>query len=457
MRMNNPVSQKPWERLEAIISQNDIKQLEAHFHRLSNADKILALSRLDDELRQKILTLLPHEQAADLMEAMPDEQAVEMIDALPVSEAAAIIDEMDSDKQVDLLTKLENNEAEAILNNMDPKEAQDARQRLEYPEDTAGGMMITEYLAFNQRLRVSDLLKNLYDHGDQYSEYDIQYFYIINDDNHLIGLVQMRDLLLSRKDTELSKLLTKNLKTVSVNDNQEKLQTTLDNCSFIALPVLDKSQRLIGILRREAVLEASSAVDSNTFRSFSGIIGGEEFRTMPLYARSRRRLSWLWVNILLNLVSISVIALFQDTIKEVVFLAVLLPMVSDMSGCSGNQAIAVSIRELALGQLKPNEFIRVFLKESSVGLINGIVLGITIAAVAILYSGNPYLGLIVGAALSINTLFSVCLGGLLPLFLRRIKIDPAVAASPLLTTMTDMLGFFFLLYFATQFLDKLTT
>ena len=176
---------------------------------------------------------------------------------------------------------------------------------------------------------------------------------------------------------------------------------------------------------------------------------------MPLLVRSGRRLSWLTINIVLNIVAASVIAIFTDTLAAVIALAVFLPMISDMSGCSGNQAVAVSMRELTLGLIRPKETARVIGKEAAVGVLNGLVLGALLALVAIAWKGNPYLGLVVGAALAANTIVAVCLGGTLPLVLKRMKLDPALVSGPLLTTVTDVCGFFFTLGFATLLLQKL--
>jgi magnesium transporter len=171
--------------------------------------------------------------------------------------------------------------------------------------------------------------------------------------------------------------------------------------------------------------------------------------------RARRRLSWLSLNIVLNIMAASVIALYFDTLSAAIALAVFLPIVSDMSGCSGNQAVAVSMRELSLGIVKPFEFVRVWIQEIKVGVLNGIALGILLGVVAWLWKDNYWLGLVVGAALAINTLVAVSLGGTVPLVLKRIGVDPAVASGPILTTVTDMCGFFLVLSLATLVLPQL--
>ena len=188
-----------------------------------------------------------------------------------------------------------------------------------------------------------------------------------------------------------------------------------------------------------------------------GIVGGDEFRSMPLLTRSSRRLSWLTVKIFLNLASASVIAMYEDTLAAAFTLAVFLPIVSDMSGCSGYQAVAVSMRELTLDIIKPYELVRVCVKELTLGLVTGTALGLLLAGVAWLWKGNPWLGLVVGSALAANTLVAVIVGGALPLLLRRFRVDPALAAGPMLTTITDTGGFFLVLSLATLLLPRLTS
>jgi magnesium transporter len=187
-----------------------------------------------------------------------------------------------------------------------------------------------------------------------------------------------------------------------------------------------------------------------------GIVGGDEIRALPTFTRMRRRLSWLSVNIVLNLIAASVIALYIDTLGAVIALAVFLPIISDMSGCTGNQAVAVSMRELALGIAKPSDALRVLRKELSVGLMNGFALGMLLGGVAWLWKGNVYLSLVVGGSLLLNTLIAVSIGGSVPLLLKRFGVDPALASGPILTTITDICGFFLVLSFAALMISKLT-
>jgi magnesium transporter len=261
---------------------------------------------------------------------------------------------------------------------------------------------------------------------------------------------------MSQRNKTLTEIMVKDPLKVQVDTTLQALRNFFQQNAFLGVPVTDKEGHLVGIVRSATVREAANKRANQLFLKFAGIVGGEEFRNMPLFRRSSRRLSWLSINIVLNIVAASIIALYQDTLEKAIVLAVFLPIISDMSGCSGNQAVAVSIRELTLGLVRPREIWRVLSKEASIGIINGVVLGCLLGGTALLWKGNPYLGLVVGASLAANTLVAVSFGGLVPLILRAMKTDPALASGPLLTTITDMCGFFFVLSFASFLLPKLT-
>lgn len=242
---------------------------------------------------------------------------------------------------------------------------------------------------------------------------------------------------------------------VQFDASLDELADFFDRHHFLGVPVTDSDGNLLGIVQESAVAEAWGDRQNTDFLKTQGIMGGEEIRTLPVFIRTSRRLSWLSINILLNVLAASVIAVYQDTLAAVIALAVFLPIISDMSGCSGNQAVAVSLRELSLGLIRPHELLRVWLGEIVVGLLNGIALGLLIGVVAFLWKGNPFLGMVVGVALFLNTLVAVSVGGLVPLVLKRCGADPAIASGPILTTVTDMCGFFLVLSIASLTRDYL--
>jgi magnesium transporter len=204
---------------------------------------------------------------------------------------------------------------------------------------------------------------------------------------------------------------------------------------------VDADGKLVGVVEAEAVEEAAGERAEVQMRSMGGIVAGEEIRSMKWTSRSARRLLYLVPNIGLNLLSISIIALFVDTIDRVVELAIFLPLVVGICGNGGNQALAVTMRELSLGLVKPVDALRVFSKEVWLGLWNGLIIGTILFFVAWAWNGNPWLGLVVGGAVPLTTAVATTSGGVMPLLLQRLKIDPALASGPILTTATDLFGF----------------
>ncbi len=448
-------SPPPWQTLSELIAAENNAELLDFIDSLSPSETARAISRLPEEAQLHLLSCLTPEDAADVIEDIPESQAADLVEDMPSAQAAAIMEELTSDHLVDVLGEMDSDSSQAILAEMDREDAKEARMLLEYAPDCAGGLMISEFLAYRAGNTIQHVLDDLQANRSKYIDYHVQYFYIVDRHEKLVGVLRMHDLLFPARETLLSQVMISSPLRVSDMASLSELQDFFEEHHLFGVPVVDNNQRLVGVVLPSALEEAINKRKTKTFLRLNGIIGGEEFRTMPLLSRSGRRLSWLSLNIVLNILAASVIALYQDTLAAAITLAVFLPMVSDMSGCSGNQAVAVSMRELSLGLVRPGELLWVLAKEAKIGIINGLVLGLLLGGVAFFWKGNPWLGFVVGGALAANTLVSVTLGGMLPLILKRLKMDPALVSSPLLTTVTDMCGFFFVLSFAAAVLPKL--
>ena len=444
---------EPWVSLREALAAADVPRLVAIFEELTLSDGLRALLQLDADERTTVLAALPAELAAELLTEAPNEQAVELVEALEAEDAAQIIEELNSDVQADVVGELDKEDAEAILAEMEPEEAAEVLRLVEYEDDTAGGLMIGETFSFRDTDTVAAVLRRLTSEEEDFERYRGQHPYIVDEANRLIGVVSLRNLLTAKRSTSLTEIMVAPL-SVTTDASLGDLQDLLDEHEFLGLPVVDGAGRLVGTVSRSAVAEALLERSESESLKRQGVFG-DELRSMPLLLRSRRRLAWLSANIVLNIIAASVISLYQQTLAAVIAIAIFLPMVSDMSGCSGNQAVAVSLRELALGLAKPVDVFRVWAKEVSVGVINGIVLGILIALVAWAWKGNPFLGLVIGLALALNTIVAVSVGGVVPLLLKRFNQDPAVASGPLLTTITDVAGFFLVLSLATWMMPLL--
>lgn len=452
--MAQDYEERPWEQLEGLVGESTPAQVEAFLDALPAGDAARVVSRLSDEDQVRLLTTIDPPEAADLIEQLPDAQAAEMIERLEPHEAAAIVQELPSDEQADILQDIGGAEAEAILAAMSPEEGRDARALSRYADDVAGGLMVTEYLSFRDSATVADVLDDLRRNAERYAEYDVQYTYVVDEGGRLVGVLRMRDLLLAPAHRRLADLMARESHKLADTAPLDAVRDFFDRRGYFGAPVVDGAGRLVGVVQRAAVEEALADRADSQYLKSQGIME-EELRSMPIALRSRRRLAWLSVNILLNIIAASVIALYQDTLQSVIALAVFLPIISDMSGCSGNQAVAVSMRELTLGLARPADVVRVWRQEVVVGVINGILLGALIGLVAWVWKHNVHLGLVVGAAMALNTVVAVSIGGVVPLALKRLRMDPALASGPILTTITDMCGFFFVLSFATFALARL--
>lgn len=444
------------EALEEALLVRDGVRVWQILEDLGPEDQRWTWARLNEEERDQVVHLLEKEDLADLVQHLAEAQAVELLEELTPDEAADIVEELPDDVGGHLLREMDDEESAAIIERIQDKEdQQELRERIEYEWDSAGGMMSEAMLAFPAQAKVGEVLDDLSANAEEYADHDVQYAYVVDAGDRLLGVLRLRDLVLTPRTTELASIMIGSPHSVRVEATLRELADFFDDHNFIGLPVVDADGRLKGVVLRDAVREALADNSAADYLRSRGIVGGEELRSMPLAGRCLRRLSWLAPNIVLNLVAASVIAANESTLEAVIALAVFLPIVSDMSGCSGNQAVAVSIRELTLGTLRPRDFLLVFFKEASVGIINGLVLGALLGGVASLWKGSVILGLVVGGALALNTILSVLIGGLVPLMLKRFKVDPALASGPILTTCTDLCGFFLVLTIAKLFLEQL--
>jgi magnesium transporter len=443
--MNNE-EMTTWELLRETLETGDEEQLRAVIADLPTAEATQALLHLDQDEQKDILVALDPADAADLIEEYPDQPALDLIETLTVDEAASILGELESDVQADLLQEIDAEDVAAILASMEPSAAADARALALYAPDTAGGLMHPQVFRFSTSSRVADVLDLFVSSDEDFERYRGHHPYVVDAKGRLVGVISLRNLLLSARTRQLTEIMTAPI-SLKASASIEDIERIFDEEDFLGLPVVDDDGVLIGSISRAALadeLRDRAGIDQ---MKQQGIVD-DELRSMPLAVRTRRRLSWLSVNILLNIMAASVIAVYEDTLAAVIALAVFLPIVSDMSGCAGFQAVAVSMRELTLGVIKPNEFFRVWRKEAGVGLINGVALGVLLGIAAWLWKGNPWLGLVVGSALALNSIVAVSIGGCIPLLLKYFKIDPAVASGPVLTTITDMVGFFLVLSIA---------
>ena len=443
---------EPAERLKELVAA-DREGVDPYLATLSGPDVVRAMFRLDEDERYAVLSALAPETAAEFIEDVPDEVAADLIEGLPAQDAASIVTALPSHEQADVLAEVQDAELREILGAMAPESAAAARELLIHPADSAGGLMVREHLAFSAAAMAHEVLAALTSGERDLSGRLLQYCYVV-EDGFLVGVARTRDLVAVSPTARLADVMRPPT-VVNVATDLATVDACLEEAEVLSLPVTDDAGRMLGVVERAHVDDALVERAADDHRKSHGIVGAEELRSMPLRARAGRRLSWLSLNVFLNMISVSVIAAFEETLAAVIALAVFLPIVSDMSGCSGNQAVAVSMRELTLGVVGPRDVLRVWWQEAKVGVLNGLALGALLGFAAWLWKDSVALGGVVAAALALNTLVAVSIGGTVPLLLRRMRLDPAVASGPVLTTVTDMCGFFLVLGLATLALDWL--
>ena len=444
-----------WEVLGELIRGGNRAEIRQFLTDLEVDATALVISRLESAELDQLLDLLDRNTAVLLVDRLPDSQARGILERLPPPSAARIVESLPEERHSGLIRKLGEKETAAVLDAMDAEQSSKLRERIEYQEGSAGDLMTSKVVSYRQLMTVGEVLWDLAQQSRKYAEIDVQYIYVVSRTGQLRGVLRLRDLVMTDHNELVRDIMIREPLTIRDDQSLEELKQVFANHRFLGVPVVAGNGQLLGLLSRNAVQAANSKKEKNAFLLISGIIGGEETRDMSVGSRSVRRLSWLIPNIILNVIAATIIAMFEDTLQAVVALAVFLPIVSDMSGCSGNQAVAVTMREITLGLLKPNEILRVFRKECGLGILNGFVLGAVLGTLAALWQQNAYFGLVIGGALMLNTVISVVMGGLVPLLLKRLEVDPALASNPILTTATDMTGFFLVLSFAQLMLEKI--
>lgn len=442
----------PLEQLEALVQEGryqDAADLLKEEHSQDAAD---ALQPLEPAQAADILVLLPPDQAADILEDMPDDFAGDILEAIQPKQAAEIVTELTSDDEADILQELSEDKQDAIIQHLDHEQATLAREMLTYAEDTAGGLMQKEFLAVPITATATETRRTLQQMAEDEDDF-YPYSYILTTDaeGRFTGVLSLRALLFAQPTTPIANLVIEDATFATPQTTGEDLLKMFRRTDLLSLPVVAEDGRLLGIVTQEDAQEFEKEESDEEFLRFTGIVGGEEVRDMPLKQRAGQRLMWLIIKMVLNVIPASVVAAYTRS-PAFLLLAPILPIISDMGGSGGSQAIAVTIRELATNRIKPSDFAWVMVKELGVGIVNGIILGALLGAGSYIAthggSGGLAIGIVVATATVANTILAVVIGGLMPMGLRKLRVDPAVASGPILTMVTDTCGFFFVLALA---------
>ena len=452
--MDQMVIDTALERVRAALEAGKVEDAIAALADLHPADRAEAFSDLKRDDQEEILPRLDREDAAELLEELEDEEAAEAAASLPTAALADVLDEMEPDAAADILGDLPPEQASAALAEMDAEQADDVRPLLAHADDTAGGLMTPDFFALRRQMTAGmaiDFLRSA--ELDRETPY---YLYVVDRNDHLIGVVGLRDLIQSAPDTLIEAIMNRDVRSVPVGTDQEEVAQLMKKYAWLAVPVVDADGKLAGVIRHDDMVHVMEEEATEDLYRLANVSDGDLTPWSPLRMSVSRRLPWLYVNLFTAFLAAWVVSLFEATIARVAVLAVFQGIVAGQGGNAGTQTLAIMVRGIALGEIELRDAAPVLLREAGIGLMHGMAVGVAVALGAWLWKGIPVLGLVIGLAMMGNMVAAGLAGTLVPLTLKAFKLDPALASAVLVTTVTDCVGFGLFLGLATYFLPYLT-
>jgi magnesium transporter len=391
------------------------------------------------------------EKAAEVLSELDPEDSAKLIDSLPLDQIADLLQSIPSDDVAPILQLLPEELQDSILDKMADKPSEDVQGLLHYEEETAGRIMSPDFYALNQSTNVNDAITAMQLEGDVESAF---YLYVVDEAMHLVGVVSLRTLLFAPPNTHLKEIMTKDVISVRTDTDQEHVARSVADYNLVAIPVVDEDNVLVGVVTVDDVIDVIDKEATEDIYKMVSLDISDRIQDSPLKS-IKKRLPFLLISLLTASVAPFVVNNFKNTIEQFVIIAVFMPMVAALGGIAGNQTIAIIVREIAIGQADWISTRKALFKEMLVGLGNGLIIGTIIAGFSYVLIRNPYLGLVLGLAVVINLFVAAMVGTLIPLFLKLIKLDPALGSLNLLTMCTDSIGYLTILGLGTLFLKYL--
>ncbi|MFU8786259.1 MAG: magnesium transporter [Candidatus Izemoplasmataceae bacterium] len=437
-----------------IIESSSPKQLQDSLVKFHPSDIALAFEELDEEKRHFVLKSLNVHVLADIFEHLDQEDAAENVQWLDNEKAAHILEEMDPDDAVDILNELNESEMEKVLDKMQDETADSLRNLALYETDTAGSIMTTDYIELKKGIDVKDAMKSLI--ANAHTTEGIQRLFVVDDNNFLEGVIELKKLIQARSPMTIDELIQTEVITANVNDDSEEVARLIQNYGIYILPIVNDNNQLQGVITMDDAADILDEETDEDYARFAAISSDEDINESVLKS-AFHRLPWLIVLLFLGSIIATIIGSFETTLEQLTVLVFFLPLILDMAGNTGTQSLAVTVRGLSKDYFdqKGNAFKHV-LKELRVGFYNGLGIGFVSFFTTFLFLtltgqvmefGTPFLVAITVSLSAFTALtFASAFGAFFPLLLHKIKIDPAVASGPFITTLNDIIGL--LIYFS---------
>ncbi|MDG5473008.1 magnesium transporter [Jeotgalibacillus sp. ET6] len=442
------------ELLVRTLINHELELFREEYFKLHPYDQARFYLRLNVELRERIYECLSPEEMADIFENLDadDEDYEPILSEMVPQYAADMLANMYTDDAVDVLNELNKEQVASYLTIMNNESAQEIKDLLHYEEYTAGSIMTTEFVSIPEHSTVRSAMAILRTKAP--SAETIYYTFVINEEKQLSGVVSLRDLITADEDTLIKEIMSDRVVSVSVGEDQETAARMMKDYDFLALPVVDFQNHLLGIITVDDIIDVLDEEASDDYSKLAGVSDMDSRDRTPFRA-AKKRLPWLIALLFLGMLTANLIGRFEATLDQVAILAVFIPLIAGMAGNTGTQALAVAIRSIATGDIHDESKWKLILREAGTGLITGTTCGILVIGIVYVWQGEIYLGLLVGISIFASLIVATLAGSLVPLIMDKFNIDPAVASGPFITTINDI--FSILIYFgiATAFMGYL--
>lgn len=428
-------------------NEEELIKLLGEYH----ASEIAILfSKIPLESQKRIINLLPAESASEVLsemdfEAHPEELLLE----LDPERRQEIVEELDYDDATDIIAQLDEEDQQEILQDLDTEDASNIRNLLSYKEDSAGGLMNTQLIKIYANMSKKQAIDEIIQQSEEIEEFYT--VYVVDESDTLKGIISLKNLIKAKASVKVADLINEDFIYVKAQVDQEEVADLISQYNLTSIPVVDDDMKLLGRVTFDDVIDVLEEENTEDMLKISGVSEDEEL-SGNWQAAVKSRLPWLLINLVTAFLASSVIRYFEPTINHLIILPAYMTIIAGMGGNTATQALAVTVRRITLSDLSDNQAYNTVIKEFTVGLVNGAVIGLVLFLVAFFYDSNPMLGLVIFIAMAGNLIIAGLAGSTIPLILKRIGIDPAIASSIIITTFTDVFGFLLLLGLASKLL-----
>jgi len=443
------INKEDLERLKTALEGDDA-ELEKVLREYHASEIAILFERLPVESRERIINILPSDEASEVIAEMHEEQEPgELLISLDPEKRSEIIEELDYDDATDIISQLDEEDQQEILEDIDEEDASNIRALLSYPEDTAGGIMNSEVIKVNINQNKKDALEDIIRQSEEMEEFYT--IYVVDNDNMLKGILSVKSILKAPAYARVAELVNRDFVYVKAELDKEDVAGLISQYNLTTIPVVDDHMKLLGRITVDDIMDVMEQESTEDILKISGVSEDEELSGNWKDA-VKSRLPWLVINLATAYLAASIIRHFDSTVALLPQIAAYMTIIAGMGGNAATQALAVTVRRISLSDLTDRQAYNTVIKEFLVGLINGAANGLIVFSIALMYDADPMLGLVLFLAMTGNLIIAGLTGSSIPLVLKRVGIDPAVASSIIITTFTDCAGFLLPLYLATKLL-----